>query len=169
MRIVVSDANCLCDLRKASMLDSAFGLPHEFLMANTVFELELLNFTAPEKKALIRSGLKIVDLPGERIVRAQVMLRQFPQLSVHDGLTLALAEMQPKGILLSNEDSMRVPATSCSIKVHGILWLLEELHRHRLTSVASTLDVLRTFSEDVTVRLPRRELAAYIRKYEGLS
>lgn len=166
MRIVVSDARCLADLRKVSMLDSAFGLPHEFLMPNTVFELELLKFTAPQKKALVRGGLRIVDITGEQVLRAQGMLRQFPQLSVHDGLGLALAETQPTGILLSNEDSLRAAAARYSIKVQSILWLLDELHRKRVVSRIVLGTILQTLLDDVTVHLSRRELTAYLKKYE---
>jgi hypothetical protein len=64
MRIVVSDSSCLIDLRKASLLDTFLRLPYEFLIPNTLFEEELLKFTAAQKKALIHSGLKVMDLPG---------------------------------------------------------------------------------------------------------
>jgi len=70
MRIVVSDSSCLIDLRKVSMLELLLRLPYEFLIPNTLFEEELLKFTAAQTKALIRGGLKIVDLPGERVLRA---------------------------------------------------------------------------------------------------
>jgi predicted nucleic acid-binding protein len=65
MRIVVSDSSCLIDLRKVSMLDLLLKLPYEFLIPNTLLEEELLKFTVAQKKSLIRSGLKVVDLPGE--------------------------------------------------------------------------------------------------------
>ncbi len=84
MRIVVSDSNCLIDLRKVSLLDTFLRLPYEFLIPNTLFEEELLKFTAAQKEALIHSGLKVMDLPGERVLRAQEVLRKIPQPSVHD-------------------------------------------------------------------------------------
>lgn len=77
------------------MLDSLLRLPYEFLIPNALFEEELLKFTAAQKKALIRGGLKIVDLPGERVLRAQAIVRELPQLSVHDGFAFALAESYP--------------------------------------------------------------------------
>jgi hypothetical protein len=61
MRTVVSDSSCLIDLRKVSILDSLLSLPYEFRIPNTLFEEELLKFTV-QKKALLRGGLKIVDL-----------------------------------------------------------------------------------------------------------
>ena len=168
MRIVVSDSSCLIDLRKAAMLENLLRLPYEFLIPNTLFEEELLKFTAAQKRALVHGGLKVVDLPGERVLRAQAIVREFPQLSVHDGFAFALAEGHPGCILLSGDEALRALATRNAIEVHGVLWVLDELHRHRLASAAGLMAVLRKFLEDATVRLPRRELLAYLKRYEGL-
>jgi hypothetical protein len=54
MRIVVSDSSCLIDLRKVSLLDIFLQLPYEFLIPNTLFEEELLRFSAAQKRALVR-------------------------------------------------------------------------------------------------------------------
>ena len=67
MRIVVSDSSCLIDLRKASLLDALVRLPYELLIPNTLFEEELLKFTAAQKRALLRGGLQVIDLPGDRV------------------------------------------------------------------------------------------------------
>jgi hypothetical protein len=92
MRIIVSDSSCLIDLRKASLLDAFLKLPYEILIPNTLFEDELLKFTDAQKRELIRAGMKVMDLPGESVLRAQQLLRSTPQLSIHDGFALALAE-----------------------------------------------------------------------------
>ena len=168
MRIVVSDSNCLIDLRKVSLLDTFLRLPYEFLIPNTLFEEELLKFTAAQKEALIHSGLKVMDLPGERVLRAQEVLRKIPQLSVHDGFAFALAESHPGCILLTGDSKLRTLATKHAMEVHGVLWVLDEIHRVRLTSAATLLAALHTFSADPTVRLPRREIRLYIKRYEKL-
>jgi hypothetical protein len=54
------------------------------------------------------------------------------------------------------------------MEVHGVLWVLDEIYRIRLTSAATLLAALRTFSADPTVRLPRRELGVYIKRYEKM-
>ena len=150
------------------MLDSLLRLPYEFLIPNALFEEELLKFTAAQKKALIRGGLKIVDLPGERVLRAQAIVRELPQLSVHDGFAFALAESYPDCILLSGDEALRTLAAKRAMKVHGVLWVLDELHVNRLAPTGTILTVLRTFLDDATVRLPRREVIAYIKRYESL-
>ncbi len=168
MRIVVSDSNCLIDLRKASLLDTFLCLPYEFLIPNTLFEEELLKFTAAQKKALVHSGLKVMDLPGERVLRAQEVLRKIPQLSVHDGFAFALAESHPGCILLTGDSKLRTLATKHAMEVHGVLWVLDEIFRNRLTSAATLLTALRVFSADPTVRLPQRDLRVYIKRYEKM-
>jgi hypothetical protein len=163
MQIVVSVSSCLIDLRKASLLDIFLRLPYEFLIPNTLFEEELLKFTAAQKKALIHSGLKVIDLSGERV------LRKIPQLSVHDGFAFALAESQPGCILLTGDSKLRALAINHAIEAHGVLWVLDEIHRMHLTSVATLLDVLHLFATDPTVRLPRRDLRIYIKRYEKIN
>lgn len=168
MRIVVSDSSCLIDLRKASLLDAFLKLPYELLIPNTLFEDELLKFTAAQKRALVRGGLTVVDLPGESVLRAQAVTRQLPRLSIHDGFAFALAERHEGCILLSGDGTLRTFATTQAIEVRGVLWIIDELHKHRIASVQDLHDTLILFAGDDTVRLPARELAAYIRRYESL-
>ena len=54
IRVIVSESGCLIDLRKVSLLDTFLRLPYEFLIPDTLFEEELLKFTAAQKKSLIR-------------------------------------------------------------------------------------------------------------------
>ena len=167
MRIVVSDSSCLIDLRKASLLAALLGLPYEFLIPNTLFEDELLSFAPEQKIALLRAGLKVIDLPGKKVLRAREVVRSVPRLSVHDGFAFALAETHAGCILLTGDGALRTFATEHSVEVRGVLWVVDELYNHRLASAASLVAVLRGFSEDPSVRLPRRELGMYIKRYES--
>jgi len=168
MRIVVSDSCCLIDLRKVSLLDALLRLPCEFLIPDTLFEDELLKFTAAQKKALVRGGLKVIDLPGERVLRAQVVMRKSSRLSVHDGFAFALAESHPGCILLTGDGELRTLATQHKMEVHGVLWVIDELHRNQIEKPKTLLAALRAFSTDPMVRLPRSELLASIKRYAGL-
>jgi predicted nucleic acid-binding protein len=168
MRIVISDSSCLIDLRKASLLDALLALPYEFLIPNTLFEEELIKFTVAQKKELIRRGLKVIDLPGEAVLRAQAVVRKLPKLSVHDGFAFALAENHPGCILLTADNELRTLASQNKMEVHGILWVIDELHRNQVKSAATLLAVLRAFSADPAVRLPQKELAAIIKLYASL-
>jgi hypothetical protein len=168
MRIVAGDSRCLIDLRKVSLLDALLRLPSEFLIPDTLFEDELLKFAPGQKRSLIRGGLKVIDLPGERVLRAQAVIRRSPRLSVHDGFAFALAESHPGCILLTGDGELRNLATQHKMKVHGVLWVIDEIHRHRIEKAKTLLAALRSFSTDCTVRLPRREVAASIKRFSGL-
>lgn len=167
MRIVVSDSSCLIDLRKASLLEAFLELPCEILIPNTLFEDELLRFTPAQKRMLVRSGLKVVDVPGEGVLRAQAVIRESPRLSIHDGFAFVVAEAHEGSILVTGDGQLRAVAESHGIEVHGVLWVVEEVYRHGLEKPRALAAALRLLEEDASVRLPRRELLAAIRRYTG--
>jgi predicted nucleic acid-binding protein len=168
MRIVVSDSNCIIDLRKVSLLDIFLTLPYEILIPDLLFEEELLKFTEAQKRALVKGGLKVIDMPGERVLRAQQVIRSNPRLSVHDGFALSLAESNPDCILLTGDGCLRELALTQKIEVNGFLWIIDEMHRHELSVAEHLCAALRVLLSDPAVRLPKRELAAFIRRYENL-
>lgn len=166
MRIVVSDSSCIIDLRKVSLLDIFLKLPYEILIPDLLFEEELLKFTEAQKRALVNGGLKVIDMPGERVLRAQQVMRSNPRLSVHDGFAFSLAESHPGCILLTGDGCLRDLALTQKIEVHGLLWIIDEMHRHQLRAADLLCAALRVLANDPAVRLPQDDLAAYIRKYD---
>lgn len=142
-------------------------LPYELLIPNTLFEEELLQFSATQKKALVRGGLKVVDLPGESVLRARQVAREMPHLSIHDGFAYALAESRPGCILLTGDGPLRTFARRQKIEVHGVLWVIDELQVHAISTAGILLAALRILASDPTVRLPPQELAAYLKRYGG--
>jgi predicted nucleic acid-binding protein len=168
MRIVVSDSSCIIDLRKVSLLDIFLKLPYEILIPDLLFEEELLKFTEAQKRALVKGGLKVIDMPGERVLRAQQVIRSNPRLSVHDGFAFSLAESNPGCILLTGDDCLRELALTQKIEVHGFLWIIDEMHHHELHAAEHLCAAVRVLLSDPAVRLPKRELAAFIKRYENL-
>jgi len=168
MRIIVSDSSCLIDLRKASLLDPFLRLPHEILIPNTLFEDELLKFTGAQKRDLVRGGLKVVDLPGERVLRAQEVIRNTPRLSIHDGFAFALAESCEGCILLTGDSALRTLAEANNLEVHGVLWVVGEIHGKKLGTAAALHAALLVLSDDGAARLPRKELAVLIKRFGAL-
>lgn len=131
MRIVVSDSICLINLREASLLEAFLRLSYELLIPNTLFEDDHLRLTAGQKKNLLRSGLKVIDLPGKRVLRAQDLVRRIPQLSVHDGFAFAIAEDHLGCILLTGDRNLRALATQDAMEVHDVSWALDEIYRQK--------------------------------------
>jgi predicted nucleic acid-binding protein len=128
----------------------------------------LLKFTAEEKKALLRTGLQVMDLPADRVLRAREVVRILPRLSIHDGFAFALAESHSSCILLTGDDWLRQFALQYRIEVHGVLWVIDEIYRNALRTPAQLVPALRLFADNSTVRLPRRLLYTYIRHYENV-
>jgi predicted nucleic acid-binding protein len=168
MRIIISDSSCLIDLRKASLLAVFLRLPFEILIPNTLFEDELLSFTDDEKKTLLRGGLKVVDLPGSQVSRAREVIRAQPRLSIHDGFAFALAEVNHGCILLTGDALLRTLGESSQIEVHGALWVFDQILTNQLATTGTLHAALSYLSADPSVRLPKREVAAYIKRYGGL-
>lgn len=168
MRILVSDGGCLIDLRKASLLDAFLKLPYKIVIPNTLFEDKFLKLTGAQKKTLIHGGLKVIDLPGERVLRAQGVVRGSPQLSIHDGFAFVLAETYERCILLSGVGPLRTLAAAHGMKVRGVLWVVDKIHSNKLGTAASLHAALLKLADDPAVRLPRRKLVASINRYNGL-
>ena len=166
-RLVISDSSCLIDLRKASLLEAFLRLPYEFLIPDTLFEDELLRFSPAQKKSLVRGGLKVVELPGEGVLRAREIVREFAHLSIHDGFAYALAESRPGCILLTGDGPLRLFALKQKIEVHGVLWVIDELHVHKISTVGTLHSALQVLAKDPTIRLPQNELTAYLKRYAG--
>jgi len=169
MRIIVSDSSCLIDLRKASLLEAFLRLPYEILIPDTLFEEELLKFSYKERKMLLQGGLKVTELPGDGVLRAQSIAARFPALSIHDCFAFTLAECNPSSLLLTGDAELRSIAQQHSIEVHGVLWLIDEIHSASTASVQSLLEALQLFEEDPTVHLPIRDLKAFIKRYKSLA
>ncbi len=167
MQIVVSDSSCLIDLRKASLLEAFVRLPYELLIPNTLFDDELIRFTPAQKRALVRGGLQVIDLPGDAVLRAADVARQLPRLSVSDGFAFSLAERNIGSILLTGDGALRSFAASRGIDVRGVLWVIDELYIHQIVPAPILVDAIALFLADDTVRLPARELAAYLRRYQS--
>lgn len=165
MRLIVSDSSCLIDLHKGLLIESFLSLPYDILIPDTLFEDELLSFTRTEKQALKRGGLKVTELPGDGVQRAQEVLRQFPQISVHDGFAFVLAESHDGCILATGDAYLRKAATQHNIEVHGVLWIIDQLHEHGAASRSRLRAALQRFAEDPTVHLPKSDLAAYLKRY----
>ncbi len=166
MRIIVSDTSCLIDLRKASLLEGFLKLPYEIVIPDTLFEEELLKFSETEKRMLLDGGMKVLELPGEGVLRAQAMASSFPALSLHDCFAFALAERHPGCILLTADGSLRSTAKSHGIEVHGVLWAIDEMGKAASVTTGEIHRALELFASDPSIyRFPSRELRAFIKRY----
>jgi hypothetical protein len=167
MRIIVSDGGCLIDLRKASLLEAFLALPSEILIPNTLFADGLPKFNATQKKALVRGGLKVIDIPGLGVQRAREVMLANPQFSANDGFAYVVAETHRGCILLTGDDRLRAVAAANKITVQGVLWAVDQIHKNG-HSVRACHKGLVELSNDGARHLPQRELVAAVKRFAAL-
>lgn len=168
MQIIVSDTSCLIDLRKASFLEAFLKLSFDIVIPDTLFEEELVRFSPEEKAILLAGGLKVLELPGEGVLRAQSLEQQFPALSIHDCFAFSLAERHPGCILLTGDNLLRTVAIGHDIEVHGVLWVITEIHKAGIAAPEEIITVLEFFENDPAVFLPRKDVRALIKYFKAM-
>lgn len=132
MRVILSNATCMIDLRKVDLLEALFRLPYAFVVSDTLFEDEGLRLTPCEKRRLLDLGLEIQSLSGELVSRAHAYFNEHPLLTVHDCFALALAVDTEDCILLADNTPLRSVAEANCIDVRGVPWAIGELEAHQV-------------------------------------
>ena len=98
--------------------------------------------------------------------------RRNPALDVvtarHDGFAFALAEATQGCILLTGDGQLRAMAVRHAIEVHGVLWVIDQIHANQAGGARRLHEALRALSDDGAVRLPRCELDAYLKRHKAL-
>lgn len=163
MNIIVNDASCLIDLRKAGLLQYFLALPYRFIVPLPIREEELLDFTTDEWASLEAAGLQSHDLPGEHVAQAVALRRTHKGLSANDCFALVTSENQENSILLTGDRLLRRVAQGRAVRVHGVLWVYDQLVEHALCPSNQLLFALETWSSDASVFLPRGMLSERIR------
>ena len=164
MRIIISDTSCMIDLRKADLLRPLLALPYTIAMPDILFEDEFLCLSDPDKSTLRADGLEVRSIPGELVVRAQEYRNTHRRLKLPDCFALTLAEAEDEAILLTGDAQLKAVALDKGIKAHGVLWAIDQMEEHEVSSVASLHDALHVLLDDVLVFLPDHEIQKRIRR-----
>lgn len=129
----------------------------------------MVSLADAQKGAHVRGGLKVVELPGDRVLRTQKAVRQATCVSVHDGSGYALAEQISGWVLLTLDGGLRTFASANRTpEVRGLLWSCDELHRYRVVSAKALHAAYLVFDADDCVRLPARELTSFFQRDAAL-
>ncbi len=155
--VVVNDASCLIDLRKAQLLQLMVQLPYHLVIPLPVRMSELIRFTA-EEWVVLDSGIAVFDLPPERVSEAFLVKAAFPKLSANDCFCLVTARCHDHSILLTGDGLLRGVAEGDGRRVHGVLWVVDELKRLALCADHLLVAALETWRGDPTVRIPEQEI-----------
>lgn len=157
-RVVVHDASSLIDLRKGGLLPALGNLPYRLVVPLPVRESEILDFSDVQWQALEDAGLITHDLTPDEVQRALALKALHPALSANGCFCFVTADIRD-GILVTGDRQLRNVAADNGLRVHGVLWILDELHAAQACSVCTLARALRSWQSDVTVFLPRDEIA----------
>ena len=157
--IVVNDASCLIDLRKGDLLSSLTKLPYRFVVPLPVRESEVLDFSENQWHMLETAGLITHDLTPDEVGLAIALKAEHPALSANDCFCHVTAKSY-SGILLTGDGLLRKVASQNGLRVHGVLWIVDELHSSRVCSVNLLTRALRTWLFDDSVFLPEAEISS---------
>ena len=152
--VVVNDASCLIDLRKGRLLHVLLRLPCRFVVPLPIREEELLDFTDQEWRMLEDGGMATYDLPPEEVAEAFALKRQHGRLSANDCFALVATVHHADGVLLTGDGTLRKVAASRDVRVHGVLWVVDQLHAGGFCEPDLLIAALTTWRDDPAVFLP---------------
>ena len=156
--VVVNDASCLIDLRKGGLLSLLGDLPYQLVVPLPVREFEILDFSDAHWHVLDSAGLVTYDLSPGEIGQALALKARYPALSPNDCFCYVAADVHA-GILLTGDRQLRNVATANGLPVHGVLWIIDQLQAAGACSGCLLKRALHSWQSDVTVFLPRHEIA----------
>ena len=159
--VIVNDASCLIDLRKGGLLGVVCDLPYRLVIPLPVRASEVLDLSEAEWRALDGAGMITHDLTAEEVGQALVVKERHPGLSANDCFCLVTARVYP-GILLTGDALLRRVAAGSGMRVHGVLWVVDELEAAAVCSRSLLSRALKAWQSDDTVFLPPQEVSARI-------
>lgn len=159
--LLVSDTSVLVDLDRGGMLDEIFQLPYDIGVPDVLYDSELEEWEGPK---LVGLGLRILVLDGDGVALAQRYRGQDPRLSLPDAFALALAKTE-NHILLAGDEGLRTLARVEKVRVHGVLWVLDQLEQKGVAADA-LLRALTAISVHPRCRLPHVEIKSRLERYK---
>ena len=156
--VVVNDASCLIDLHKGGLLSVFCDLPYRLVVPLPVRASEVLNLSETRWRALDEAGMLTHDLTPDEVGRALVLKGRHPGLSANDCFCVVTAQAYA-GILLTGDALLRRVAMASGLRVHGVLWVIDELAAAEICTTTLLTQALEAWQGDDTVFLPEHEIA----------
>ncbi len=163
--VVVNDASCLIDLRKGRLLRALCRLPLRLVVPLPIRESELLDFTPCDWETLDQGGMETHDLTPERVADALALARRFGRLSANDCFCLVTAQSHKGSILLTGDSLLRTVASAEGVRVHGVLWIVDQLRATNVCERALLIKALEDWKSDRAVFLPNHLIDRRLRDF----
>jgi len=159
--IVIKDACVLFDLLDLNLME-------EF------YKLDLIVYTTPQVIAEVTDEDQLskvnvyiqsmkLKIDGNGLVDdVQFISDEYPGLSFADSSVIELA-IRKNCTVLSSDNTLRKISVKKKLIVHGMVWIIEELHRCEIISSENAIEKLRSYPE-INQRAPKKEIDELIRK-----
>ena len=164
--VIVNDASCLIDLRKGGLLQALCNLPYRLVVPLPVRASEVLDFSDQQWQHLEDHGMITHDLTPAEVAQAFALKEHHRALSANDCFCLVTA-LADRGILLTGDALLRKVATEKGLRVHGVLWVIDELAVAEACGTALLVEALRAWQSDGSVFLPQHEISKQLESLAG--
>ena len=166
--VVVNDASSVIDLFKGRLLLATLELPYRFILPFPIRHSELLDLNHRQWRRLDDAGLETFNLPAALVIEAQQVRGAHPRLSLNDCFCLVTVRHQDRGMLLTGDKRLRRAAEVEGMRVHGVLWVIDQLHQAGVCCAARLVTALERWRDDPAVFLPGREILARLEQLKCL-
>ena len=156
-QVVVNDASCLIDLRKGGLLHVLCKLPYRFVVPLPIRNSELLNFSDEHWRVMESGGMVTYDLTADEVTAAFAAKTKNPALSANDCFCLVTAQVND-AVLLTGDARLASTARKSGMRVHGVLWVIDQLKEGSVCDDSLLADALTKWRLDATVFLPDDEI-----------
>lgn len=163
MEYISSDTNVWLDFMAIDRIGLPFRLPFVYLMSNDAIEDELL--TPGLGPALRGLGLVGTDMTIEEFELAMEYGTQYPRLSIHDRVALAIAKIR-NIILLTGDGALRRAAQAEGVRYIGTIRILDLLYEGEYIETGEYRYCLEELERQNggKVRLPKNELRSRLER-----
>lgn len=165
MIIVVNDASILIDLLKIDLSDEFFLLPYEMYTTDLV-SAEITDENAKRFQGYIeKKMINICSFSDEDWGEAVQIKSENPALSMADCSCFWLCK-KLSATLLTSDGKLRSTASEKGIPVHGILWVFDQLIKHKEITHRKAENKLKALIE-INPRLPRNACLKRLKKWKS--
>ena len=157
--VLITDTNIWIDLDHGRLLEHIFHLPYQICAA----DFARVEIRSVDVAVLERQGLIFQELDKELVAELFQLRQRKTTIAIADLAAFLLARVQGAVLVTGDRNLVRLAADE-GIKVHGLLWLMDEmvqleilLPRHAVDSLAEILNH--------GARLPAEECSQRIRNW----
>lgn len=157
----VTDSSVWISLKDGNIIETALGLPVNWLVPDVILEEELTN---PSGVWLENHGVRRCELSGPQVEIVVQMAARYSHPSRRDLFALVQAK-EERAVLLTDDGPLRKAARIEGLKLHGTLWVLDQMLAYEMIDKPRALTGLRQMIYTGS-RFPKDEIERRLRQWE---